>query len=419
MMWSMGAEVERGELPREDLKLAQRGACPTCGACQFMGSASTGQVLAEALGLALPGSALTPAPLTRLLRYARATGKQLLNLIEINLTPRAILTRDAFENAIILHAAVGGSTNALLHLPVIAREIGIDISIDDFDRIHRRVPVLANVKTTGRYPVEYFWYAGGVPAVMLELREMLHLDCLTVTGKTLGQNLDEIAASPVYFAERRGYLNNVKVDKDEIIRPLSDPFGTDGGVAVLYGNIAPGGAMIKTFSVPPEMRVHTGPARVFDFEDEAVHALVSRKIKPGDVLVIRYEGPRANGMPEMYYATAILSADPVLSTTTAIVTDGRYSGAMRGPCIGHVAPEALDGGPIALVTEGDLIEINVPERRLAIVGVDGEHRPPDDIAEILADRQRIWKPPRPRHESGILSLYSRVARGASEGASIT
>jgi dihydroxy-acid dehydratase len=419
MMWSMGAEVERGELPREDLQLAQRGACPTCGACQFMGSASTGQVLAEALGLALPGSALTPAPLTRLLRYARATGKQLLNLIEINLTPRAILTRDAFENAIILHAAVGGSTNALLHLPVIAREIGIDISIDDFDRIHRRVPVLANVKTTGRYPVEYFWYAGGVPAVMLELREMLHLDCLTVTGKTLGQNLDEIAASPVYFAERRGYLNNVKVDKEEIIRPLSDPFGTDGGVAVLYGNIAPGGAMIKTFSVPPEMRVHTGPARVFDFEDEAVHALVSRKIKPGDVLVIRYEGPRANGMPEMYYATAILSADPALSTTTAIVTDGRYSGAMRGPCIGHVAPEALDGGPIALVTEGDLIEINVPERRLEIVGVDGEHRPPDDIAEILADRLRIWKPPRPRHESGILSLYSRVARGASDGASIT
>jgi dihydroxy-acid dehydratase len=419
MMWSMGAEVERGELPREDLTLAQRGACPTCGACQFMGSASTGQVLAEALGLALPGSALTPAPLTRLLRYARATGKQLLTLIEINLTPRAILTREAFENAIILHAAVGGSTNALLHLPVIAREIGLDISIDDFDRIHRRVPVLANVKTTGRYPVEYFWYAGGVPAVMLELRDMLHLDCLTVTGKTLGQNLDEIAASPVYFAERRGYLNNVKVDKEEIIRPLSDPFGTDGGVAVLYGNIAPGGAMIKTFSVPSEMRVHTGPARVFDFEEEAVHALVSRKITPGDVLVIRYEGPRANGMPEMYYATAILSADPVLSTTTAIVTDGRYSGAMRGPCIGHVAPEAIDGGPIALVTEGDLIEINVPERRLAIVGVNGEHRPPDDIAEILADRQRIWKPPRPRHESGILSLYSRVARGASDGASIT
>jgi dihydroxy-acid dehydratase len=418
-MWSMGAEVERGDLPRQDLEVAQRGACPTCGACQFMGSASTGQVLAEALGLALPGSALTPAPLTKLLRYARATGKQLVTLIEENLTARRILTRDAFENAIILHAATGGSTNALLHLPVIAREAGVDVGIDDFDRIHRRVPVLANVKTTGRYPVEYFWYAGGVPAVMLELREMLHLDCLTVTGKTLGENLDEIEQSPFYFAERRGYLNNVKVEKQEIIRPRDDPFGTDGGVAVLYGNLAPGGAMIKAFSVPPEMHTHTGRARVFDFEDEAVHALVGRKVTPGDVLVIRYEGPRANGMPEMYYAAAILSADPALNTTTAIVTDGRYSGAMSGPCVGHVAPEALDGGAIALVEEGDLIEINIPERRLAVVGTAGEHKPPDVIEKVLAGRRAIWKPPRPRHDTGILSLYSRVARGAAEGASIT
>jgi len=418
-MWPMGAEVERGDLPREELEIAQRGACPTCGACQFMGSASTGQVLAEALGLALPGSALTPAPLTRLLRYARATGKRLLGLIEENLTARRILTREAFENAIILHAAIGGSTNALLHLPVIAREAGVDVSVDDFDRIHRKVPVLANVKTTGKYPVEYFWYAGGVPAVMIELRDMLHLDVLTVTGKTLGENLDEIAASPAYLAERLGYLKNVKIEADEIIRPRSDPFGTDGGVAILYGNLAPAGAMIKTFSVPPEMHVHTGPARVFDFEDEAVHALVSRKVTPGDVLVIRYEGPRANGMPEMYYAAAILSADPVLNVTTAIVTDGRYSGAMRGPCIGHVAPEALDGGPIALVEEDDLIEINAPERRLAIVGTGGEHRSPEEIGEILADRRRIWKAPLPRHDSGILALYSRVARSATEGASIT
>jgi dihydroxy-acid dehydratase len=418
-MWDLGAEVERGELPREDLESAQRIACPTCGACQFMGSASTGQVLAEALGLALPGSALTPAPLTKLLRYARATGKQLVTLIEENLTPRRILTRDAFENAIVLHAATGGSTNALLHLPVIAREAGVDISIDDFDRIHRRVPVLANVKTTGRYPVEYFWYAGGVPAVMLELREMLHLNCLTVTGKTLGQNLEEIEQSPYFFQERLGYLRNLKLAKEEIIRPRDDPFGTDGGVAVLYGNLAPGGAMIKAFSVPPEMRVHTGPARVFDFEDEAVHALVGRKVTPGDVLVIRYEGPRANGMPEMYYAAAILSADSVLNTTTAIVTDGRYSGAMRGPCIGHVAPEALTGGPIALVEEGDLIEINIPERKLAIVGIAGEPQAPEAIDETLAQRRAIWKPPRPRHETGILSLYERVARDAPEGASIT
>jgi dihydroxy-acid dehydratase len=418
-LWEMGADVERGDLPREDLELAQRGACPTCGACQFMGSASTGQVLAEALGVALPGTALTPAPLTKLLRYARATGKQAVRLIEMNLSARRILTRDAFENAIILHAATGGSTNALLHLPVAAREAGVDVTIDDFDRIHRRVPVLANVKTTGKYPVEHFWYAGGVPAVMLELRDMLHQNVLTVTGKTLGENLDEIAASPTYFAERRGYLNNVKVARDEVIRPRGEPFGTDGGVAVLYGNLAPGGCMVKAFSVPREMHVHTGPARVFEFEEEAVRALVARQVKPGDVLVIRYEGPRANGMPEMYYAAAILSADPALNTTTAIVTDGRYSGAMRGPCIGHVAPEAIEGGPIALVAEGDLIEINVPERRLAVVGVAGGHRPPEEIEAVLADRRSIWKPMRPRHDTGILSLYARVARDASAGASIT
>ncbi len=418
-LWSMGAAVERGEMPRQDLERAQRGACPTCGACQFMGSASTGQVLAEALGLALPGSALIPAPLTKLLRYARATGKQLLSLIERDIKPSDILTREAFENAIVLHAAIGGSTNALLHLPPIAREAGIEVTIDDFDRIHRRVPVLADLKTIGRYPAEYLWYAGGVPAVMLELRDLLHLDCITVTGKTLGDNLDEIEQDPFFFAERRGYLNNYKTNKEEIIRPRSDPFAMDGGVAVLYGNLAPDGAMIKTFSVPKEMHIHTGPARVFEHEDDAVHALIRRELTPGDVMVIRYEGPRANGMPEMYFAAAILAADRVLNTTTAIVTDGRYSGAMRGPCIGHVAPEAIDGGPIALVADHDLIEINVPERRLAIVGIAGEQLPADQVEQVLAERRRAWKAEPPRHPSGILSLYSRVARTASEGASIT
>ena len=417
-MWSMGAAVERGEMPREDLDLAQRGACPTCGACQFMGSASTGQVLAEALGLALPGSALTPEPLTKLLRYARAAGKQVLRLIEEDLTPRRILTREAFENAIVVHAAIGGSTNALLHLPVIAREAGVEVTVDDFDRIHRRVPVLANVKTTGRYPVEYFWYAGGVPAVMLELRDALHLDCLTVTGKTLGENLDEIERSRFYLGERLGYLENVKVARDEIIRPRDDPFGTDGGLAILRGNLAPEGAMVKTFSVPREMHVHTGPARVYEHEQDAINALIQREITPGDVMVIRYEGPRANGMPEMYFAAAILSSDRVLNTTTAIVTDGRYSGAMRGPCIGHVTPEALEGGPIALVEDNDLIELNVPERRLAIVGVQGRPLPEQHVTEVLAQRRSSWTAPPPRHSEGILSLYSRVATGASHGASI-
>jgi dihydroxy-acid dehydratase len=362
-LWEMGAAFKRGELTGDELELAQRGACPTCGACQFMGSAATGQVLSEALGLALPGSALVPQPLTKLLRYARAAGKQILRLLAEDLTPRRILTREAFENAIVLHAAIGGSTNALLHLPAIAQEAGVEVTIDDFDRIHRQVPVLANVKSTGRYPVEYFWYAGGVPAVMLELRDLLHLDCLTVTGKTLGENLEEVEHSKFFMRERLGYLNNLRIDRDEIIRPRDDPFGTDGGVAILRGNIAPEGAMVKTFSVPKEMHVHIGPARVFEDEDDAVEALIERSITPGDVLVIRYEGPRARGMPELYYAAAILAADPVLNSTTALVTDGRYSGAMQGPCIGHVAPEALDGGPIALVEEDDLIEVNVPERR--------------------------------------------------------
>ena len=417
-MWGLGAAVDRGELAREDLEQAQSVACPTCGACQFMGSASTGQVLAEALGLALPGSALIPTPLSRHLRYARLAGKQILRLIEQDITPRQILTRDAFDNAMILHAAVGGSTNALLHLPVIAREVGVELSIDDFDRVHRRVPVLANAKTTGRYPVEYLWYAGGVPAVMLELRDLLHLDCLTVTGKTVGENLADVERSG-FFAETRGYLSNVKVAQDEVLRPMSDPFGPEGGIAVLRGNLAPQGAVVKYFSVPDEMHVHVGPARVFDFEDSATEALLARRVQPGEVVVIRYEGPRANGMPEMYFATAIIAADPSLSTTTAVVTDGRYSGAAKGPAVGHVTPEALDGGPIALIEDGDLIEIHIPERRLAIVGIDRQRLTDEQVERVLADRRARWTQPSSRRTSGILSLFARAARGSHEGASLT
>jgi dihydroxy-acid dehydratase len=414
-MWGLGAAVERGELPREQLEKDQHGACPTCGACQFMGSASTGQVLSEALGLALPGSALIPAPLTRLLRVARAAGKQVLKLVEWGLTPRQILTREAFENAIAVHAAVGGSTNTLLHLPALAREVGLDVTIDDFDRIHRQVPVLANAKTTGRYPVEYLWYAGGVPAVMLEIRDLLHLDCLTVTGKTLGENLDDIEQSS-FFYETRGYLNNVKVPVREIIRPRDDAFGPEGGIAVLRGNLAPGGAVIKHFSVPKEMHVHVGPARVYDTEESAVQALLDRAVKPGDVVIIRYEGPRANGMPEMYYATTILAATPELSASCAIVTDGRYSGAAKGPAVGHVSPEALDGGPLALVEEGDLIEINVPERRLAVVGTQAGRLTPEQVDALLADRRAHWTAPPNRHDRGILGLYARIAASPAEGA---
>jgi dihydroxy-acid dehydratase len=416
-LWGLGAAVERGELPRGEMELHQKGACPTCGACQFMGSASTGQVVSEALGLALPGTALIPASLTRHMRVARLAGKHILRLIERDLRPSQILTREAFENAIVLHAAVGGSTNMLLHLPAIAREVGIDVTIDDFDRIHREVPVLANAKTTGMYPVEYLWYAGGVPAVMLELKDHLHLDCLTVTGKTLGENLDEIEAGSFFF-ETRGYLANVKVDQHEIIRPRSDPYGPEGGVAVLRGNLAPGGCVIKHFSVPKEMHVHVGPARVFDTEDRAVEALLNRDVKPGDVVVIRYEGPKANGMPEMYYATAIIAASKELSATCAVVTDGRYSGAAKGPAVGHITPEALDGGPIALVEEGDLIEIHVPERRLAIVGTRDGALSAAQVTALLEARRAGWTRPKARHTRGILGLYSKVAGSPTDGASL-
>jgi dihydroxy-acid dehydratase len=417
-LWPLGMHVSRGEKPHEELVERQKNACPTCGACQFMGSASTGQVLAEALGMALPGSALIPAPLTMLLRYARAAGKQILKLVEKDLRPRDILTRKAFENAVMLHAAVGGSTNALLHLPAVARELGIDLRVSDFDRIHRRVPVLANVKTTGKYPVEYFYYAGGVPKVMLELRQLLHLDCLTVTGKTVGENLDDIERS-TFFEERLGYLRNYRIPAEEIIRPRAEPFWHEGGLAILEGNIAPEGAMIKSFTIPNDMHVHVGPARVFDREVDCLEALKNHAIVPGDVIVIRYEGPRGNGMPEMYFASAVLDADPVLGQSTALVTDGRYSGAMKGPCIGHVSPEAADGGPIALVEEGDLIEINIPERKLGLVGLHGRRATEAEIARVLEDRRSRWAPPPPRHTSGILSLYSQVASTASSGASLT
>src|SRR5215471_15282006 len=417
-LWPFGMHVQRGEATEEELFERQKNACPTCGACQFMGSASTGQVLAEALGLALPGSALIPAPLTMLLRYARAAGKQILKLVEKDLRPRDILTREAFENAVMLHAAVGGSTNALLHLPAVARELGIDVGVADFDRIHRRVPVLANVKTTGKYPVEYFYYAGGVPKVMRELGDLLHLDCLTVTGKTVRENLDEIERS-TFFDERLGYLRNYRIPASEIIRPRNEPFYREGGLAILHGNIAPEGAMIKSFTTPEDMHVHVGPARVFDREVDCLEALKHHMIVPGDVIVIRYEGPRGNGMPEMYFASAVLDADPVLGQSTALITDGRYSGAMKGPCIGHVSPEAADGGPIALVEDGDLIEINIPERKLALVGLQGHRMTEAEIARALSDRRSRWTPPPPRHTSGILSLYAQTASTASSGASLT
>lgn len=414
-LYPMGADYDEGKLSEDVLVSAQKTACPTCGSCQFMGSASTGQVVAEALGMTLPGAAITPAVLNSFPRMAHQSGRQIMDLLDRDLRPRAIMTRDAFHNAMVLHAAVGGSTNTLLHFPAIARELGIEVTPKMFDEIGRTVPVLANTKTSGLYPAEYLWYAGGVPGLMLELQEFLRLDAMTVTGKRLGENLADIKKTS-FFAEGRGYLANHALKPEQVLWPLRAPLKTGGTIAVLEGNLAPGGAVMKHAAADPKMWEHVGPALVYECEEDAIKGVLAHEVTPGAVVVIRNEGPRQAGMPEMYFVTTILSARPELATSTAIVTDGRFSGATKGPCIGHVTPEAAAGGPLALVEPGDLIEISVSRRRLAIVGIAGERRPPEEVERVLAERRTRWTPPPPQHPFGVLSLFSRAAAGAMDGA---
>ncbi len=414
-MYHLGQEMDEGKISEQELIAAQKNASPTCGACQFMGTASTNQVISEALGMALPGSALIPAVLTAHQRMAHEAGQQIMHLVNQRLTPDKILTRKAFENAIILHAAVRGSTNLLLHLPAIAREVGIEVRPEDFDQIGKRVPVLTNIKTSGPYPAEYLWYAGGVPALMLELTDFLHLDVMTVTGKTLGENLEEIKKSS-FFWETRGFLKNYNLHWRDLIKTVADPVTREGSIAVLRGNIAPGGAVTKAAAIAPQMLVHTGPALVFEREEAAIKSLLGGQVKPGDVMVIRNEGPRSSGMPEMYFCASIIASTPALASAVAIVTDGRFSGATKGPCIGHVTPEAYTGGPLALVQNGDLIKLDIPARSLDIVGVNGETLLPAEIDAILAERRTHWQPPQNTHNRGILAVYSRMAAGPMEGA---
>jgi len=414
-MYHMGDEMDKGLITEEELLVAQKNASPTCGACQFMGTASTNQVISEALGMALPGSALIPAVLTAQQRMAHQSGQQLMRLVEQGLTPDKILTRKAFENAMMLHAAVRGSTNLLLHLPAIAREVGVEVRPEDFDEIGKRVPVLTNIKTAGPYPAEYLWYAGGVPALMLELQEFLHLDVMTVTGQTLGENLEEIKKSS-FFMETRAFLKNHGLKWRDLIKTVAEPVVAGGSVAILRGNLAPGGAVIKHAAADPRMHQHTGIAIVFEREEEAIKGLLGNQVKPGHIMVIRNEGPRSSGMPEMYFCTSIVASRPELANTVAIVTDGRFSGATKGPCIGHVTPEAFAGGPIALVQTGDLIRIDVPARTLNVVGFAGREETAEEVERVLAERRAAWIPPVNPHKKGILAAYSRMAVGPMEGA---
>ncbi|MGL5614157.1 dihydroxy-acid dehydratase, partial [Cetobacterium sp.] len=356
------AKFERKEISQDEFDFAKHNACPSCGACSFMGTASTMQVMAEALGLTLPGMALLPATSPDLIKGAELTGKRAVELAYEGILPSQILTLAAFKNAIMVHAAIAGSTNSMLHIPTIANELGIDLDAELFDEIHRKIPYLLNIRPSGFYPGEYFYYAGGVPAIMEEIKEHLDLTVLTVTGKTLGENLEELKRNG-YYEKCNEELVKRNLKKEDIIKPYSSPIQKEGAVAVLKGNLAPEGAVIKHSALPKEMKKVTLKARPFDSEEAAISAVLKGEINPGDAVIIRYEGPKGTGMPEMFYTTEAIASDPRISSTTALITDGRFSGATRGPAIGHVSPEASEGGPIALLEENDLILIDIEERK--------------------------------------------------------
>ena len=416
------AKYERGEIDESKLDWAKCNACPSCGACSFIGTASTMQIMAEALGLALPGSALMPATSPDLLAYAREAGKRAAWMAgEEDMRPSKIVTMDSFENAIYVHAAISGSTNCLLHLPAIAHEFGIEITGDTFDRIHRGARYLLDVRPAGRWPAECFYYAGGVPAIMEEIKEHLHLDVMTVTGKTLGENLEELKANGFYekcdkWLQEFNQRYQVNVTKEDIIRPYEKAIGTDGSIAVLKGNLAPEGAVIKHTACPKEMFKSVLRARPFDSEEECLDAVLKHKVQKGDAVFIRYEGPKGSGMPEMFYTSEAISSDKELGKSIALITDGRFSGASTGPVIGHCSPEAVDGGPIALVEECDLIEIDVMVRKLNIIGVAGEHKTPEEIDEILEERRKNWKPREMKYKKGVLRMFSQHATSPMKGA---
>ena len=416
------ARYERGEIGEEKLDWAKQNACPSCGACSFIGTASTMQMMAEALGLALPGSALLPAESGELLNYAYEAGKRAAEMAcHPGLRPSKLLTRESFENAILVHAAVSGSTNCLLHLPAIAHEAGIEIDIDTFDRLHRQVPYILDLRPAGRWPAEFFYYAGGVPAVMEQIKGLLHLDAMTITGHTLGENLEALKQNGYYGRCRQAMeLSNrrrgLHLTAEDVIRPADNPLGTGGSVAVLKGNLAPEGAVIKHTACPKEMFHAVLRARPFDSEEECLDAVLHHKVSPGDAVFIRYEGPKGSGMPEMFYTSEAISSDGELGRSIALVTDGRFSGASTGPVIGHVSPEAASGGPIALVEEGDLIELDIPGRKLEIVGIAGKRCTPEEVAAELERRRAAWKPKPVRYKGGVLRLFAEHAASPAKGA---
>ena len=380
-----------GTMTEEDVYDFECNACPTCGSCSGMYTANSMNCLTEVLGMGLKGNGTIPAVYSERLRLAKRAGMQVMELLKQDIRPRDIMTKEAFLNALTVDMALGCSTNSMLHLPAIAHEAGVELNPEMANAISEKTPNLCHLAPAGYHYIEELNEAGGVYAVMNELNKLnlLHTECMTVTGKTVGENI-------------KGCVNK----NPEIIRPVENPYSKTGGIAVLKGNLAPDTAVVKRSAVVPEMQVHEGPARVFDCEEDAIEAIRGGKIVVGDVVVIRYEGPKGGpGMREMLNPTSAI-AGMGLGSSVALITDGRFSGASRGASIGHVSPEAAEGGPIALVEEGDLIRINIPEHKLELAVSDEE----------LARRKAAWTPREPKVTTGYLKRYAKMVSSANKGA---
>ena len=390
-MFEAVGEYSAGKLTADDVCEFEEKVCPTCGSCSGMYTANSMNCLTEVLGMGLRGNGTIPAVYSERIRLAKHAGMQVMEMYRHNIRPRDIMTEDAILNALTVDMALGCSTNSMLHLPAIAHEIGMDFDITFANEISAKTPNLCHLAPAGPTYMEDLNEAGGVYAVMNELNKLglLHTDCMTVTGKTVGENIkDCVNLNP------------------EVIRPVENPYSKTGGLAVLTGNLAPDGSVVKRSAVVPEMMVHEGPARVFECEEDACEAILSGKIKEGDVVVIRYEGPKGGpGMREMLNPTSEI-AGMGLGSTVALITDGRFSGASRGASIGHVSPEAAVGGPIALVEEGDIIKINIPENRLELAVSDEE----------LARRKANWTPREPKVKTGYLARYASMVTSGNRGA---
>lgn len=411
---TIDSQLRRGEVSISDRDFFQEHACHTAGPCAVMGTQNTGQIVVEALGLTLPGAAFVPATSTIIKRMCRDVGVEIIRLVKENILFSRIVTQKSLENALTLHAAVGGSTNFMLHFAAFAGEMGLDFDFDLVQRINDRTPVILNVHPFGPHATDKVWYAGGVPRVMYELRDLLHMDALTVTGETLEQRLNRLDKSGWFFNSAR-WLSNYRLKARDLIRPLSDPVHPEGAIAILRGNLAPDTAVVKRSAVDPQMWQFTGKARVFENQRSAYDAVFDGTVQPGDVVVVRYEGPKASGMPEQFGLTEAIASKPELNTGTALITDGRFSGCSRGPVIGHISPEAAVGGPLALVEDGDLIEIDLHQRTLNLVGIHGERQSAGAVEKILADRSERWIAPPVKYQSGLAGLFTHLATSASQG----